>query len=145
MWPINISHSHWCLTIGIFEMQNVYICDPYSPYDSKSLSVETKSFVEQVYNNLWKQYFKKYDLHCQWTVADDYADVRPYYFISQPSNNSTDCGVVVCHYIWCLMSGQRAEDKLQKIFSGSSARRHENAFTILRNWIGQYIVGEQYD
>ncbi len=89
---------------------------------------------------LSKNFDDRYDDIRQWSAASSSEIAKKYNFPRQPSNNGSDCGVLICLYMWALIV-----DHPIPVFQnglGTSSIQFREALSNLRCFIGGIVAND---
>ena len=119
IWPFEYL-SHWFLCIGYTDRRKVVLLDPYNP-SQEFQSIKDSSKATHLALDGITQLTQNYDgansISVSWTIesARNIPNLLP--LPVQPPSNSSDCGVLVCLYIWSILTGESWRSHLLNITS----------------------------
>ncbi len=83
--------------------RNIHFFDPYEPENSTRMGDTFKRTVLLGFTLISKNFDERYDDRRQWRAASSSEIAKQYNFPRQPSHNGSDCGVLICLYMWALI------------------------------------------
>ena len=105
VWPLNTG-SHWVLCIACVKSFCVTILDPMDPYNSERIRSSESKKVLKALNCMCASQARIAGKQNQWTLSGCSTIARNLNLPVQHESNTTDCGVLVCIYVWCILTGK---------------------------------------
>lgn len=66
IWTITINNILWCLPDGVVDEMEIYIIDPYSPYNSQNVDINYPHCIIELYRAVWSTNLKRYGMKKVW-------------------------------------------------------------------------------
>lgn len=144
IWPFNANRSHWCLTVAAVDTMQIHYMGPYNPYSQDMASRKDKDLITRCYNTVWNTYFSKFGITERWVFQKNGKSPHPFIslkFLKQPQWNGTDCGPIVCTYIWNVVTGSNLPSHITKK-EDRNQHRSNQVFNDVRAWVGSTILSQ---
>ena len=124
IWPVNVEKSHWILLVISPANLQCRILDPYSPRTLYNFQGKFRQKIVNGLDSLSMDYTSRYQRDIQWKILQGSDLVERFNLCEQPEQNSTDCGVFVLIYIWCICTGQKFPDIQLSVRTIEVIRQH---------------------
>ncbi len=97
--------NHWLLVAAYPAAHTAVLLDPFRPLSSKPGHSIIGSDVLQCLEELCKEYKKKYEDDRKWSLTNSKVAALQLNLPKQPAGNGSDCGVLICLYMWSYIVG----------------------------------------
>lgn len=106
LWPVNdAKRAHWLLVVAETDTRSVCALDPQTPMRGGG---ESAAFVDGIVEGLramTSEYDERYGVQRRWEVASPRKWATELNLPPQPPGDITNCGVLVCMYMWAIIVG----------------------------------------
>ena len=141
IWPVHFQ-SHWLLCLIYPGKRRSVLFDPYQPRDARVSGKELRTIILYTLQELSSSYDAAYERTDKWTLRADPGTATTLNFPAQPLSNSCDCGVFICVYIACILSGKAYPFKSRCRRSECADGSYEDVISNVRQAIGFTIISK---
>ena len=106
IWPLNDNvRKHWLLCVAQTGTRCFMILDPYNVRNGDVIGNNLSCEVSETLNGMFGEYSKKYEDGRKWKEIPSAGLADELNLPIQPAGNTNDCGVLVCLYVWAVVTG----------------------------------------
>lgn len=133
IWPIH-DGGHWMLSLAQLSTFEYTLIDPFFPQNGCAQRKSLLKIMRRGYQAIFAPFCVKYTVKMNWNYSARINGVQDLLLLAQPSGNTTDCGVLVCYYIWVVLTNRPLSSEVKNLTDVMAACR-DNIGGIVAKWI----------
>ena len=144
LWPIH-NDNHWQLCVARPATRQASLLEPYTLKDGKLMNRKLNQYILRGLSLLFYNYDEMNEVKLKWSLKADYRLATALNLPVQPTNDSSSCGVLVCCYLWCIVTGLHWPFSTSKRVAGiGSSETFPQRIKSIRTVIGGIIATNSY-